>query len=130
MFEIDTILFFCKSKREWFFHERNRPEIWTDGTHCRPSERNGTEAVNCAEVHSADWISILYEKQAVVCARVSPVERNVHSMLVGETCKHRSRDAKTVTTKNLRVFSHVKNAYVSNVNVAGQNRFKIDQKNS
>jgi len=49
------------------------------------------KAVNCAEVHSADWISILYEKQAVVCAYVTGRE---YAMLVGKTCKHCSRDAK------------------------------------
>lgn len=39
------------------------------------------KAVNCAEVHSADWISILYERWTIVCVSIRHRERGYASPL-------------------------------------------------
>lgn len=57
------------NRRKWFFHERNRPKSGQMAMHCQSREME-RKAVNCMEVHSADWISILYERSRV-CAYVT-----------------------------------------------------------
>lgn len=57
------------NRRKWFFHERNRPKSGQMAMH-RQSGEMERKAVNCMEVHSADWISILYERSRV-CAYVT-----------------------------------------------------------
>lgn len=88
------------------------------------------KAVNCAEVHSADWISILCAKSKQSYMRVCHRSRicNVHSMLVSETCKYRLW-RKTIPIENsYEFFPRIRNVYILNANIAGQNQFNIDQR--